>query len=101
MILTKITDNPKQDFSYILSIGEEVKFHIEYKTRISCWFLTLKYKTFEVNNIRVTSETDNILNQFKNILPFVLKCNTTTGFRPFFLNDFVNGNNNLEIIEDV
>ena len=100
MIIDKLTNSARQQLTYILSTNEEIILKLEYKVRISKWSLSIEYKDKIINNILITSSIDNILYQYDRILPFKLRCNTTTGFSPYFIDDFINGNNNLEIIED-
>lgn len=100
MILKKITNDPKQEINYILSTGENIKIILEYKIRLFTWFCTIEYKNFKHTSFRLVLG-ENLLNQFSNILPFKLKSGTNTKFRAFMLDDFTNGNNYLEIIENV
>lgn len=100
MILQNITNYPNQETTIILNNGEEVKINIVYKIRINNWVMNISYKDFNINNINVVSSCDNLLSQFENILPFSIKINTNNGFSPYFLDDFVNGNNNIELIDN-
>lgn len=99
MIINRITDNARQELKIQLSDGTEITIELFYSIRTLAWYLSLKYKSKEIYNIKLVSSINNILYQFENILPFKIKVGTNTGFSPLFITDFTNGNNWLDITE--
>lgn len=99
MIINRITDNARQELKIQLSDGTEITIELFYSIRTLGWYLSLKYKSKEIYNIKLVSSINNILYQFENILPFKIKVGTNTGFSPLFITDFTNGNNWLDITE--
>lgn len=99
MILSKITDNTRQELTIVLSNGDEATIELFYSIRGLAWYLTLKYKDKTIYNIKLVSSTENILYQYENILPLKIKINSNTGVSPLFLTDFINGNNSIEVEE--
>lgn len=95
--LTKISDQPKQTFITTLENGETVHFNMIYSELLQYWFLVVKYKDF-IDNFKIVVSF-NLLDQYRNILPFGVYSASNTGFQPFFIDDFVNGNNELYLIE--
>lgn len=63
------------------------------------WFITnLTYNNFTLNGLRVTA-SPNMLNQFRNQIPFGLGCFTTLLREPSLVQDFSSGNFNLYILD--
>lgn len=95
--INKITAEPNQEFDIILNNGETVNINVEYKIRVNGWFMSLEYKDKSYKNLHLISSTNNILYQYKNILPFAINIITKTGNDPLFLDDFDNGNNTFNL----
>ena len=63
------------------------------------WFITsLVYGSFTLNGIRI-SNSPNILNQFRNQIPFGLACYSTNNREPMLQYDFSSGASILYILD--
>jgi hypothetical protein len=62
------------------------------------WFINnLVYQDFVLNGFRLVV-SPNMLNQYKNLIPFGLGCFTTLLREPTLIQDFTSGNFNLYIL---
>jgi len=99
MILSKISDNSRQELTLVLSNGEEITIELFYSIRGLAWYLTLSYKEKKICNLKLTSSINNILYQYDKTMPIKIKVGTNTGFSPLFITDFINNNNYIDIEE--
>lgn len=90
-ILDTISNDAKQKHTVLLeSDNSPIVIRLTYKPTQIGWFLDLEYdmKDFAVHGIRITTNT-NILNQWRNILPFGLICYCDGNQDPLDLQDFL------------
>ena len=78
---------PFQRWRTTIEEGSVVKFRLKYFPSIQMWFIDIEYKEKSFKGIRLTRNV-NILNQFCNIIPFGLRCETNQSYEPFLINDF-------------
>lgn len=86
--ITNITSNARQSLLVVSEEGEEVTIALYFLPTQTGWFADISVGTFRVNGIRIGT-SPNILNQYKNLLQFGLRCDSIDGLDPFRLDDFV------------
>jgi len=97
-LINGITDAPKQRQTLILPNTKSCTLYLEYKPLQLGWFMSLKYFDFEVNNLRVVT-SGNILNQFKNLIPFGVACFVDELQEPLLKTDFLLARAKLYILD--
>ena len=98
-IIQQITNDPKQSQILILPDGSLLTLQIYFSQMQQGWFITnLTYGTFTINGLRITN-IPNMLNQFRNQIPFGLACFTTASREPSLQEDFSSGNSILYILD--
>lgn len=86
-----LTSDYKQKYTNILlENGEFFDMYIWYAETQYSWFMNITYGLKVINGIKVITSL-NLLNQYKNILPFGISCYTDDMSDPYFINDFENG----------
>lgn len=98
-ILDVVGNEPRQELFYILNNGEQVKINLSYKPRFNFWNIDIKYKNKEVKNTLVDFSQD-LFYQYSNFFPFKIVVLSNTGLRPFYLDDFINGNCLIGVIDE-
>lgn len=97
-LIQQITSNPLQQQSLILYNGNVLSLTLYFIPLQQGWFITnLTYNSFILNGVRITV-SPNMLNQFRNQIPFGLGCFTTLLREPSQQQDFSSGNFNLYIL---
>lgn len=97
-LIGQITSNPSQQQQLVLSDGSAILFQIYFREQQIGWFINdLAYKDFILQGVRITN-SPNILNQFRNQIPFGLACFSTQNREPTQLQDFVSGASKLYIL---
>ncbi len=98
-LIQQITTAPLQQKSLILYNGNILSIVLNYLDSQQGWFINnLIYQDFVLNGTRITVNP-NILNQFKNKLPFGLGCFTTLSREPTLQQDFSSNNFKLYILD--
>ncbi len=98
MNLINVTANFAQTQTLVLADGSSFDLTLLYKPRQQGWFISnLTYGAFSVNGIRVTL-FPNILNQYRNQIPFGLACFAEANREPMLQDDFVTLNANLYLL---
>lgn len=87
-LIQNIAAAPYQKQSVILPSGAAVNFTLYFRSMQQGWFLeNISYGTFSLNGVRITN-SPNILNQWRNEIPFGLACYSTNNREPGLLQDF-------------
>jgi len=63
------------------------------------WFMSVEWEGFELNGVRVT-KSPNMLEQYRNIIPFGISCNVSGG-EPTIGNDFSSGRAVLVVLTEL
>lgn len=85
----QLTDDFKQRFTVTLLDGNVITFQLEYKPLQRGWFITLlNYGDFNLYNTRLVT-SPNMLNQFRNVIPFGLKCEVQQNDEPTLQQDLL------------
>ena len=98
--LTNISNNSKQKHTILLdSDSSRIVLELCYKPTQLGWFVDITYEKldFIVRGLRITTNI-NILNQWRNILPFGLICVGVDNQDPLLLEDFLVGRAILGIL---
>lgn len=85
-----INENPSQSLTLVLENGKNVNMKLRYCDVQRGWFYDLSYLDFNLYGRRLVT-SQNMLRQFKNIIPFGLSVLTNDGYEPVFIDDFKNG----------
>lgn len=101
-VLDTITAEAKQKHTILLEKDNtSIVLNLTYKPTQLGWFLDVEYdaKDFKIYGLRVTTNS-NILNQWRNILPFGIICYCEDSYDPLSLQDFVVGRAHLAILNE-
>lgn len=85
--LENVNSEPKQVFEIILDDNSIVEFSLEYIDTSQSWLYSLSWNGVTVNNRRLVA-SPNILNAFKNFIPFGLAIIGVDALDPSNLEDF-------------
>lgn len=88
--LDTLTADAKQKTSWLFGNSEQVDLIFEYKENQIGWFVTINYKNYQYNSIRLAT-APNLLRAYTSVFPFGLMCQTSDGLEPMGIDDFVNG----------
>jgi hypothetical protein len=83
-----LTSDPKQTIFLAIEGYDKAILSLEYKPNQYGWFYSLSWGTFTVDNIRVARD-QNILRQFKNLIPFGIAIITVNGVDPVLPDEFL------------
>lgn len=98
-LITQITTAPLQQQTFILGDGTSFTMSIYFVPLQTGWFITeLTYgANFTLRGLRITNSV-NMLNQFRNLIPFGLGCISVANREPGLLEDFSSGNSKLYVL---
>ena len=96
-ILTGIRATGQQIFTATADNGDVIEIVLYFQSRTNTWKIDISCNDFNVKGLRV-SRVLNILNQYKNIIPFGINVNIEDGGEPFLINDFSTGRVRLAIL---
>jgi hypothetical protein len=96
--IENITANAKQKQSLLLPDGTVITLRMYFVSMQFGWFVAeLSYNDFVVYGLRICN-SPNMLHQFRNKIPFGLKCTTADGREPSQQQDFSSGASQLFIL---
>lgn len=97
-LVQTITADPYQTQTLVLPDGASVSITMYFVPMQYGWFLTnLTYGDFVLNGLRI-SNSPNMLNQFRNQIPFGLACYSTANREPSQQQDFSSGASKLYVL---
>lgn len=97
-LIQQVTADAYQKQNLILPDGTQVLFTLNFYPMQYGWFVPqLTYKNFQLQGLRITN-SPNMLNQFRNQIPFGLACFTQADREPTQQEDFVSGASQLYIL---
>lgn len=97
-LVGQITADPLQQQQLVLADGSTLTLQIYFRSMQFGWFINqLTYGTFQINGLRITN-SPNMLNQFRNQIPFGLACISMSEREPSQLQDFSSGASKLYIL---
>ena len=90
-LIQQITTDPLQTQTLILPDGSQANLTISFAPQQYAWFiLNLTYGTFVLEGMQITTNP-NMLNQWRNSLPFGLACFVDGNREPTQQQDFASG----------
>ena len=101
-LLDTISNDAKQKHTILLTKdNSSIVLQLTYKPTQIGWFLDVEYeeKDFAVYGLRVTTNL-NLLNQWRNILPFGIICYCDDNQDPLSIEDFLVGRAHLAILNE-
>ncbi len=99
-LIQRVTSNPLQKQSLVLENGNIVTITMYFVPLQTGWFITeLTYLDFTLHGLRITN-SPNMLNQFRNQIPFGLACFSTANREPSLQQDFSSGASKLYILNE-
>lgn len=99
-LIQNVTSNPYQKQAVVLENGESVIMTLYFRPLQLGWFVEqLTYQTFVLNGLRITN-SPNMLNQWRNQLPFGLACFSTANREPSQQKDFSSGASKLYVLTE-
>lgn len=98
LLINQITDDPLQQQRILLSDGTQVLIQLYFRPMQYGWFFnTIQYGDFTLNGLRVTN-SPNMLQQWRNQIPFGIACYTVNLREPSQQEDFSSGNAKLYLL---
>ena len=101
-ILDTISNDAKQKHTVLLEKdNSEIVIDLVYKPTQMGWFMDVQYASedFIVRGLRVTTNT-NLLNQWRNLLPFGIICYCEDAQEPLSIQDFLVERAHLAILNE-
>ena len=101
-VLDTISNDAKQKHTVLLEKDNTpIVIDLVYKPTQLGWFIDITYdnSNFKVYGLRVTTNS-NILNQWRNLLPFGIICYCEDSYEPLSLEDFIVGRAHLAILNE-
>lgn len=102
IILTEITDDPKQKFQIQLENNQTFTLDIEFVEQQECWYCSIsdiQNNSLVINSLRLTT-MPNILRQWARIIPFGIAIESEDGDDPFAIDDFLTKRVTLNILNE-
>lgn len=98
LLIQRVTADPLQSQTLVLDDGTTFAIEMYYRQSQQGWFFnSIVYGDFEVQGIRITNNV-NMLNQFRNLIPFGLACISTDNREPSLQEDFLSGASKLYVL---
>jgi hypothetical protein len=96
--IQQITSDPAQEQTLVLPDGTQIGFSMTYLPGQQIWNCNISYgSSFVLNGLQIVNNP-NLLQQWKNIIPFGLGCFSTSSREPSQLSDFSSGYASLYIL---
>ncbi len=96
--IQQVTSNPLQRQTLLLPDGTSLTLTLYFRPQQLGWFVnSLVYGDFTLNGLRITN-SPNMLNQWRNLLPFGFACFSTANREPSLQEDFSSGASKLYIL---
>ncbi len=97
-LIQRISANPYQKQTLVLDDGTSFDITMYFRPMQFGWFINnLAYGDFVLNGLRITN-SPNMLNQFRNLIPFGLGCFSAANREPSLQQDFFSGASKLYIL---
>lgn len=98
LLIQQVTSAPLQKQTLVLPDGTTLALELYFRPLQFGWFVNqLSYGDFVLNGLRITN-SPNMLNQFRNQLPFGFGCFSTANREPTQQQDFTSGASKLYIL---
>lgn len=98
LLINQVTDATTQRRNLVLEDGTSLDLEVQFVPLQGGWFINeLSYLGFTLRGVRIGNNL-NILNQYRNLLPFGLACVTDLEREPSLQGDFLSGEFKLFIL---
>lgn len=98
LLIQQITTDPLQKQVLVLQDGTTVSLELYFRPQQTGWFVNeMVYGDFILRGLRITN-SPNMLNQFRNQLPFGFACFSSANREPSQQEDFSSGASKLYIL---
>lgn len=100
-LIERITQDALQTHTIVLpEDGSQFTFDLYFVPLQRSWYiLNLTYLDFVINSLKVVN-SDNILRQYVNQIPFGMACRTKERREPMFQEDFFNSTSSLYLLSE-
>lgn len=98
--IENMSNDARQKHTVLLAEdSSRIVLKLTYKPTQMGWFLDLSYENLDFNlyGLRITTNT-NLLNQWRNVLPFGIMCTCDGNQDPLLLDDFIVNRAQLHIL---
>ncbi len=96
--VNQITQDPLQSQSVILPDGTTIEMNLYFIQQQQGWFFnSLSYGDFLINGMRICN-SPNMMQQYRNLIPFGIACYSTNDREPSLIGDFSSGSSVLYIL---
>jgi hypothetical protein len=96
--ITGLQSSPIQVFTAAdPNTGSPILFTLTYRPRVQAWFADIVFGSFTLHGFRLT-KYPNVLQAYRNIIPFGLALAITDDLDPFLINDLVSGRVTLYLL---
>lgn len=100
LLIQGISAQPLQRQTLVLPDGTSLVLEIYFRPQQLGWFINdLTYGDFVLHGVRITN-SPNILNQWRNRIPFGLGCFSAANREPSLQQDFSSGTSKLYILTE-
>lgn len=96
--IDKLGNEGRQNIQFELSTKEIIYFTFYWCSSVNYWYMDIEYKEFTLKGLQVVY-SDNLLEQYKRILPFGIQVDSTSGLSPITQNAFSDGINRVIVNE--
>ncbi len=86
-ILNKIASSGSQQLFLTGNPGQRITMNLRYLPSQKLWSMDVQYLDFILQGILVMA-SPNMLQNYKNIIPFGIACSTVNGLDPYYIDDF-------------
>lgn len=98
LLIQQVTAAPLQKQTLVLPEGTTLALTLSFRPMQFGWFVNeLKYSDFTLHGLRITN-SPNMLNQWRNLIPFGFGCFSTANREPSQQQDFSSGASKLYIL---
>ena len=96
--ISKVTSDPFQQQTLILDDGSSLFIQMRFSSQQYGWFFTqIVHQTFTLNGLRICN-LPNMLQQFRNQIPFGIGCYSLSNREPSLIGDFSTGQSTLFVL---
>jgi hypothetical protein len=100
LLIQQVTTAPLQKQVLVLQDGTTISLELYYRPQQNGWFVNeLVYGDFTLRGLRI-SNSPNMLNQWRNLLPFGFACFSAANREPTQQEDFSSGASKLYILTE-
>lgn len=98
LLINQITANALQRQTLVIATGEQFTMTMYFRPQQQGWFINeLVFNGFVLRGMRITN-SPNMLNQWRNVLPFGLGCFSAGNREPSQQQDFSSGASKLYVL---